>query len=69
MVLELPSFPSAMRLPPLLLLVLVCLLALIPNPLIGRIAFLFCGGLVAGIGAVLVASARRTARAEAHSAA
>lgn len=32
----------------------VCLLALIPNPLVGRLAFLFCGGLVGGIGAVLV---------------
>jgi SSS family transporter len=41
----------------------VVLLALIPNPLSGRLAFICCGGLVAGIGAVLVASARRILRA------
>ncbi len=39
----------------------VCLLALIPNPLTGRLAFLFCGGLVALIGGFLVRSAKNTA--------
>ena len=43
----------------------VCLLALIPNPLTGRLAFLFCGGLVATIGAFLVRSAKNTAPAPA----
>lgn len=37
----------------------VMLLALIPNPLGGRVAFLFCGALVAGVGAMLLASSRR----------
>ncbi len=37
----------------------VILLVLIPNPLTGRLAFLGCGGLVAGIGAVLVRQGRR----------
>jgi SSS family solute:Na+ symporter len=37
----------------------VCLLALIPNPLVGRLAFLFCGGLVGGIGAILVKISKR----------
>jgi SSS family solute:Na+ symporter len=41
----------------------VCLLALIPNPLTGRLAFLFCGGLVGLIGFVLVRSSKRTAHA------
>jgi Na+/proline symporter len=40
----------------------VLLLALIPNPMLGRIAFLGCGGLVVAIGAVLVRSGRRAAR-------
>ncbi len=40
----------------------VSLLALVPNPLIGQLSFVFCGGLVAIIGAVLLASARRAAR-------
>ncbi|MEY2877710.1 MAG: Sodium/glucose cotransporter, partial [Verrucomicrobiota bacterium] len=40
----------------------VALLALIPNPLTGRLAFLFCGGLVALIGALLLRSGRATAR-------
>lgn len=35
----------------------VCLLALIPNPLVGRLAFLGCGGFVLGIGALLLISA------------
>ena len=34
-------------------------LALIPNPAVGRVAFLFCGGLVAGIGGLLLAASRR----------
>ena len=36
----------------------VCLMALIPNPPIGRLAFLFCGGVVALIGWLLVKQAR-----------
>ncbi len=38
----------------------VALLALIPNPIIGRIAFLGCGGLVFTVGACLVRTSRRT---------
>jgi solute:Na+ symporter, SSS family len=38
----------------------VSLLALIPNPLIGRLAFVGCGGLVAAVGAILLYSARQT---------
>ena len=41
----------------------VCLMALIPNPLIGRLAFLFCGGVVMLIGWLLVKQARPTAKA------
>ena len=41
----------------------VVLLMLIPNPLTGRLAFVGCGGLVAGIGALLVRSGRRAALA------
>jgi len=41
----------------------VLLLALIPNPWTGRLAFLGCGGLVVFIGAILVRSARRADRA------
>ena len=37
----------------------VILLALIPNPPAGRLAFVCCGGLVAGIGAILVSVGRR----------
>ena len=37
----------------------VCALALIPNPVAGRIGFLFCGGVVATIGTVLVITANR----------
>ena len=40
----------------------VVLLALIPNPPAGRFAFVCCGGLVAGIGTALIASARRILR-------
>ncbi|MBI5770454.1 MAG: transporter [Verrucomicrobia bacterium] len=45
----------------------VALLALIPNPALGRLAFLGCGGVVAAVGWALLAAARRT-RAEAVSA-
>ena len=41
----------------------ITLLALIPNPLFGRCAFLFCGGIMFGIGWVLHRSARTGARA------
>jgi Na+/proline symporter len=37
----------------------ICLLSLIPNPLSGRISFLFCGGVVVAIGIGLRRSARR----------
>ena len=37
----------------------VILLAFIPNPPAGRLAFVCCGGLVAGIGAILVSVGRR----------
>ena len=42
----------------------VMLLALIPNPPIGRLAFICCGGLVAGIGLLLIRSGRRSALAQ-----
>ncbi len=38
--------------------VFVCLLALIPNSLVGRLAFVGCGGVVVLIGALLLRSAR-----------
>ena len=38
----------------------VLLLALIPNPLIGRLAFIGCGALVVGVGALPLFTARRT---------
>jgi len=38
----------------------VCLMALIPNPLIGRLSFLFCGGVVAIVGWALVRQSRAT---------
>jgi hypothetical protein len=38
----------------------VMLLALIPNPPLGRFAFIFCGGSVAAVGGVLLAAARRS---------
>ena len=37
----------------------VCLLALIPNPLVGRLAFLGCGGVVLLIGALLIRSSKQ----------
>lgn len=39
--------------------VFVCLLALIPNSLVGRLAFLGCGGIVLLIGGALILSSRR----------
>jgi hypothetical protein len=39
----------------------VTLLALIPNPISGRLAFIGCGGIVVTIGAALLRKARRTA--------
>lgn len=41
----------------------VVLLALIPNPMSGRLAFLFCGGVLLGIGAALAKSGRRSRKA------
>lgn len=41
----------------------VLLLTLIPNPPLGRLAFVGCGGLVVVVGAVLLRSARRADRA------
>jgi SSS family solute:Na+ symporter len=41
----------------------VTLMALIPNPLLGRFAFVFCGGVVLLIGGLLVRQARRPAGA------
>ena len=38
----------------------VSLLALIPNPPLGRLAFLFCGGIVVGVGGLLLAISRKT---------
>jgi len=38
--------------------VFVSLFALVPNPLLGRFAFIFCGGLVALIGMILMRSAK-----------
>ncbi|HEV8073505.1 MAG TPA: hydroxyacid dehydrogenase, partial [Opitutaceae bacterium] len=40
--------------------VLVCLLAFIPNPLTGRLAFIFCGGVVGLIGTALVRHSKKT---------
>jgi hypothetical protein len=42
----------------------VCLMALIPNPPVGRLAFIFCGGVVMLIGWLLVKQARRPAPAK-----
>ncbi|WP_438481917.1 sodium:solute symporter family transporter [Oleiharenicola lentus] len=39
--------------------VFVCLLAFIPNALVGRLAFLGCGGVVVLIGAILIRQSRR----------
>ena len=40
----------------------VVLMALIPNPLIGRLSFVFCGGVVILVGWLLVKQARRPAK-------
>ncbi len=40
----------------------VALLAVIPNPGLGRLAFLGCGGMVLAIGAALILNSRKTAR-------
>jgi len=45
----------------------VMVLVAIPNPLLGRLSFLFCGGLVAGIGLALVRKAGRTLLSDAAS--
>lgn len=37
----------------------VCLLVFIPNPLTGRVAFLFCGGFISGVGALLYRSSKK----------
>lgn len=39
--------------------IFVAALALIPNPLVGRLGFLFCGGLVGGIGTILIVISNR----------
>ncbi len=39
---------------------LVCLLAFIPNPFSGRLAFIFCGGVVGLIGTALVRHSKKT---------
>ena len=41
--------------------IFVCLLALIPNSTVGRLAFLGCGGVVLVIGGALILSSRRGA--------
>jgi hypothetical protein len=41
----------------------IAMLALIPNPLVGRLCFLFCGGCIAGVGALLLRSAKEAPRA------
>jgi hypothetical protein len=38
---------------------LICLLALVPNPPAGRLAFVFCGGLVVLVGTALVRQSRK----------
>ncbi len=47
----------------------ISLLALIPNPLSGRIGFIFCGGLVIAVGFALKRAARRSAPSSAEIAA
>lgn len=39
----------------------VLLLMLVPNPLVGRLAFLFCGGVIAGVGGLLYRASKRKA--------
>jgi Na+/proline symporter len=47
----------------------VALLAIIPNPSLGRLAFLGCGGIVAGIGWLLLRASKREAALAARTAA
>ena len=42
----------------------VTLMALVPNPLTGRLAFLFCGGLIGGVGWLLYRASKKTVDAE-----
>ena len=37
----------------------VLLLMLVPNPLVGRLSFLFCGGVIAGVGGLLYRASKR----------
>ena len=37
----------------------VTLMALVPNPLTGRLAFLFCGGLIGGVGWLLYRASKK----------
>ena len=43
----------------------VLLMVLVPNPISGRLAFLFCGGLIAGIGWLLFRASKNTDAADA----
>ena len=43
--------------------VFVCALALIPNPWVGRLAFIGCGGVVIIIGAILLVQSRQQLKA------
>ena len=38
----------------------VTLMALVPNPISGRLAFLFCGGLIGGVGLLLYRASKKT---------
>ena len=38
----------------------VTLMALVPNPILGRVAFLFCGGLIGGVGWLLYRASKKT---------
>jgi len=41
----------------------VLLMALVPNPLMGRVAFLFCGGLIGGVGLLLYRASKKKVEA------
>ena len=45
----------------------VTLMALVPNPMSGRLAFLFCGGLIGGVGWLLYRASKKSAVAEVDS--
>ena len=45
----------------------ICLLALIPNPVQGRLSFLFCGGFVLGVGFLLKKAASKISASKNHS--